>query len=391
MSKILYSLLLLSATKLVAQVSAPFVVDFERHAVGPYTDDMSKLDFPQYNSSDVSSPGVNRWSSVPDGRAEIIDENGNKVLRVKYPAGCFGTDPGGCAIQIRWAFHKDQASNAMWASYRIKFEEGFEFVKGGKLPGLCGGQCYTGGNTPQQGDGWSARIMWRRDGDIVQYMYFTDQHNTTGDDFNWNLAGEQKRFQIGRWYDVATQVILNTVPDPDGAGKGHKNGIVRSWLDGEQVLEVDTVRYVDFADQKINRFYFSTFHGGSDNTWAPSKDVYVRFDDFRISTTPPEYLLSGSSSSSEISSSSSEATDPITPPKIANGQFRVQTTSNAIILENPPVNSKVEVYNLHGKRIYSAHPKNPRSLIIGVQTKGVYIVKVRLGNSGGEALKVLVM
>ncbi|MDR2732741.1 MAG: hypothetical protein LBB36_05935, partial [Fibromonadaceae bacterium] len=166
-----------------AQVSKPFVADFESHDAGVYTDAMSRIDFPQYNSSQASNYGTaNRWSSVPDGRAEIVDEDGNKVLRVKYPAGCVGTDPDGCAIQIRWAFHKDEVADTMWASYRVKFEEGFEFVKGGKLPGLCGGACYTGGNTPLQGDGWSARIMWRTGGSIVQYMYFTDQAINYGDD-----------------------------------------------------------------------------------------------------------------------------------------------------------------------------------------------------------------
>jgi hypothetical protein len=279
---------LLAAVHLAAQVSQPFVADFETHAVGAYTDDMSKIDFPQYNSSVVSPPtSPARWSQVPEGRAEIVDEGGNKVLKVKYPQGCIGTDPGGCAIQIRWAFHKDEVADEMWASYRVKFEDGFEFVKGGKLPGFCGGQCYTG-CTDQIGDGWSARIMWRTGGDIVQYMYFSDRVNRCGDDMEWNFTGTQKKFQIGVWHKVATQIILNTVPN--GASTGERNGVVRSWLDGELSLEVDTVRFVDIADQKINRFYFSTFHGGSDASWAPSKDVYISYDDFRISVTPPEDL-----------------------------------------------------------------------------------------------------
>ena len=53
-----------------------------------------------------------------------------------------------------------------------------------------------------------------------------------------------------------------------------------------------------------------------------------------------------------------------------------QITPKTILLSNLPKNTKVEVYNLQGKRIYSAYPENPKILKIGVQTKGVYIVKV---------------
>ena len=67
------------------------------------------------------------------------------------------------------------------------------------------------------------------------------------------------------------------------------------------------------------------------------------------------------------------------------GQIGVQTINNAILLSNLPQNAKVEVYNLQGKRIYSAHPENPKILRIGVQTKGIYIVKV-----GTQTMRVAV-
>ncbi|MCL2282174.1 MAG: hypothetical protein FWC26_02540 [Fibromonadales bacterium] len=271
-----FAFILMLVFPLAAQVSAPWMVNFENHTAGAYTTAMAKQDFPQPQGQ------TGYWYyGMDQGRAEIIDEGGNKVLRAKYPAGCIGTndqtDYEGCAIQIKWRL--PEVAKEMWASYKVKFEDGFEFVKGGKLPGLCGGQCYTGGNTPQQGDGWSARIMWRTGGNIVQYMYFADQAINYGDDMKWDYTGTQKKFQIGEWHSVTTQIVLNDV--------GHKNGIVRSWLDGELSLEVDTLRLVDFEEQRIDLFYISTFHGGSDQTWAPSKDVYVRYDDFRISVTSP--------------------------------------------------------------------------------------------------------
>jgi hypothetical protein len=63
-------------------------------------------------------------------------------------------------------------------------------------------------------------------------------------------------------------------------------------------------------------------------------------------------------------------------PQIATGNIRAYATANAIVLENVPSEAKVEVYNLHGKRIYMGNPENPLIMKIMVQTKGMYIVKV---------------
>jgi hypothetical protein len=62
--------------------------------------------------------------------------------------------------------------------------------------------------------------------------------------------------------------------------------------------------------------------------------------------------------------------------QITSSKLFVQATNNVIQIANLPQNAKVEVYNLKGSVIYSANPGNPRILRIGVQTKGLYIVKV---------------
>jgi len=86
--------------------------------------------------------------------------------------------------------------------------------------------------------------------------------------------------------------------------------------------------------------------------------------------------------------------------QIASRTIRVQATSNSILLENLPQNTKIELYNLQGKRLYSAHHENnhpadvrqressvgaSQILTIGVQTKGIYIVK-----AGTQTIRVAV-
>ena len=76
-------------------------------------------------------------------------------------------------------------------------------------------------------------------------------------------------------------------------------------------------------------------------------------------------------------------------PQLAN-QISVQTTGKTIVLGNLPGNAKVEMYNLQGKRMYSANSGNSQSLKIFAQTNGVYIVKISLG-SEKKTLRVSVM
>jgi hypothetical protein len=72
-------------------------------------------------------------------------------------------------------------------------------------------------------------------------------------------------------------------------------------------------------------------------------------------------------------------------PQIASGSIRVQTTANAIMLENLPRNTKIQVYSLQGKQIHSTNSGNSKILRIMVQTKGVYVVKV-----GNQTLRIAV-
>lgn len=211
------------------------------------------------------------------------EEHGN-VLQLKYPKGCVGpndNDTPACAAQIIQPLVK--TADTMWSAYDIFFEDGFEFQLGGKLPGLCGGKCYTGNAMPEIGDGWSARIMWRKDGNAVQLIYFMGQESVYGDDFKWDLNGTipQKQFTTGTWHRIVNKVSMDTIASP---GNGDKNGRVQTWLDGELALDVDTLRLRDYDTVKVDKFYLSMFHGGSCAEWAPTHDCFIRYDNFTVST-----------------------------------------------------------------------------------------------------------
>jgi hypothetical protein len=152
--------------------------------------------------------------------------------------------------------------------YRVRFPAGFEFVKGGKLPGLYGGTEVSGGDEPDGTDGFSTRLMWRADGEGEVYLYAPDESGTSLGRGDWVWPTDQ-------WLCVEQQVVLN---DPDD-----ENGSVTVWLDGEEVFAENGMTYRTVDDLKIEGIFFSTFFGGADPSWAPSQDQHADFADFAVS------------------------------------------------------------------------------------------------------------
>ena len=236
-------------------------VDFDATERGEYTATAFHSDW----------PSVEWVTGLGTDRAEIIggaSAYSGHSLRLKYPAHTYGSRNQAIQAQIRLPRNYEE----LYVSYRVRFAGDFDFVRGGKLPGLTGGAGNTGGNRPNGRDGWSGRMMWRRGGEAVQYLYHPDQPQTYGEDFNWG-----RRFKPGRWHTVEHRFVMNT--------PGKNDGVLQTWFDGTQALYVDNLRFRDIDSFAIDHFYISTFFGGGDSTWAPTKDEYISFDDFFVSTT----------------------------------------------------------------------------------------------------------
>jgi len=239
--------------------------DFEKRAPGPYRVDMVAEDFgdmPTWNNG------------LDEGRATIVEESGAHFLRVTYPAGQFGPKDAG----VQFVVSLPQGQDEVFLSYRVRFGQGFQFVKGGKLPGMVGGTSPTGCLTTlsEVEGGFSARMMWRRNGAAVQLMYTSALVDLCGDDFPYMLGGAAARFVPGLWQQVFHHLRMNT--------PGQADGVIQAWLGGRLALDRHDVAFRGPAhDFMIDALYFSTFFGGSDATWAPSTDQVVDYDDFVVS------------------------------------------------------------------------------------------------------------
>lgn len=241
-------------------------VTFDQAPVGAYTDAAIKSEW----------KWIQWYSGLKEGRVQIVDgaaAQQGRALRIFYPKGGVGPAEGGA----QWKVKLPSSFEELYCAYWVKFESGFDFVKGGKLPGLLGGAGNTGGAKPTGLDGWSARMMWRSLGAAVQYVYHPDQPTIYGEDLPYSVGGKRS-FVPGSWHRVEHRIVMNTPKQ--------KDGVVQAWWDGTLALDRKDLRFRDVTSFAIDGFYFSTFFGGDDPTWAPSKDSYVYFDDFVIATKP---------------------------------------------------------------------------------------------------------
>lgn len=110
----------------------------------------------------VADPYTNSSAIVSTGQ---LGSDG-PVLQVTYPKGSYSHDTGGTQFYNLWNLTNGQNFESMMLSYELAFENGFDWVKGGKLPGLRGGLnstgCSGGNQVTPTGDCFSARLMWRK-------------------------------------------------------------------------------------------------------------------------------------------------------------------------------------------------------------------------------------
>ncbi|MDO3388750.1 hypothetical protein QWI17_23085 [Gilvimarinus sp. SDUM040013] len=205
------------------------------------------------------------------------------ALEVHFPKGAVGPGEGGAQFPL--LFRKWQGMNDHYEdltlSYCLKFNEDFDFVMGGKLPGLIGGEdswTRSGGNQPDGSNGWTLRYMWRTGGQAVIYAYLPPSPNGRYGSATWGQdIALNRTFIPEQWHCLKQRVVINDI--------GEENGQLQVWFDGEQVLSLNNITYrtQDNNAGKIGGMYFSTFHGGNTRDWAPSKDSSLLINGFAFS------------------------------------------------------------------------------------------------------------
>jgi len=176
-------------------------------------------------------------------------------------------------------------------------------------------------------------------------------------------------------FRIATEVQSNFTVKVNGNNVGRiDQGSTGNW---------NTYRDVSLANK-------AQFNNG-ENTIVVEFGSPINLDYFLIigSALPSSSSASVNSSSSAPRSSSSSSLSPSSSSSL-DDPVPIQQIPNAITLESLSNNTKIEVYSLQGKRIYFGYSESSKILRIPVQTKGMYIVKIK-SNGETKLLRVPVM
>lgn len=227
-----------------------------------------------YRENFESAPAGSNWFS---NRLYFQNYTTNgiqgKIVQAIYVPTSQGSE------RIGHYFSLNQSVSSATLSFDVKLHTEFEFVRGGKMHGLGGGSVTTGCD-PISPDGWSVRMMWREEGVPILYIYHQDRVSECGDLF---YPVNDFKFSRGHWYRVEIYVQMNS-------GIGTADGRASLYIDGERLVDVTNLNFSGNNSVQIDRFLFSTFYGGSDSSWSPSKNTFAYFDNF---TVHPGLRISG--------------------------------------------------------------------------------------------------
>ena len=202
-----------------------------------------------------------RWTG---DRRTITMEGGTSIFKGAYRAGQFGGSGDGHIVRLRIA-----PGSEYIFEYRFRFDPGFDFSRGGKIPGLGGGNAPSGCEA-STGVGFTARSMWRQQGRLIGYIYDMDQSGECG-----NAIETGFNFAVGRWYQVRQRIKLNT--------GSSRNGVLQLWIDDRQVINRSNMGWMAAApDRRIDRVFLDFFFGGSTADWSPSRACSISFTDVYV-------------------------------------------------------------------------------------------------------------
>ncbi|WP_394619564.1 polysaccharide lyase [Lentzea sp. JNUCC 0626] len=237
-----------------------------------------------YTLSKWAADGWNApWHQGLDTRTYVdssVKRSGGKSLRVTYPAGKFG--PADSGAQAPFAIPRAQQYYvAQWVRFSPDFSWGNTNFAGKVGVGLGAGASCSGGIPCDGYNGFTSRFIWRSGGKAAIYYYSMDHAGQYGDYRDLSLDGKPVYYPPGQWVEIVKRVKVNTVTN----GNANPDGEIQVWFNGRSAALITGIKFVRNGDL-IDRAYLSSFAGGGDATFAPTRTGYIWYDDLRVNTSP---------------------------------------------------------------------------------------------------------
>jgi len=244
----------------------------------------------QWSNWSVTSPNnvAGEYSSATDP----FDPTAS-ALKVSYPGGQSDVLGIGAFFDPLARSDIDERSYVRF-EYHVMFDEQFDWVKVGKLPGLYGGPkaCNIVKNACL-----TTRIMWYGEGklginirtgsDMTQSVCHRDADimissgakNRCNPPYSMDIGvGGLFTVNTGKWINLTQIVRLNTIGSTDGE--------LFVWKDSVLVVKSTKFVFRHSNTLKIEGLYFNSFFGGSGVLYAPTQEQRTFWRNFSMSTLP---------------------------------------------------------------------------------------------------------
>ncbi len=258
--------------------------NFEENTAGRYVDTEFAKDW-------FNPPWCNRREELRIVKSTSDAVNPSQTLQLDFPANSLGPEEGG----THWQSPLPVKYEEIYVSYDVMFMPGFQFARGGKLPGIKGGSPPM--TRPTGYDGFVAYMMFKGDRPVF-YIYYPDNYlDEYGATFEWGYnhaasefqpskivleyaSGAPSHFTPGKWHNITYRVVLNTV----NASGGNFDGILEGYFDGKLVTQLSHVKFRNTTDIKIDKIVMMGFFGGSTDSWRNPIYEWIKLDNIMLYT-----------------------------------------------------------------------------------------------------------
>ncbi len=228
-----------------------------------------------------------KWNIVKYVYGKDLLTKKDDYLIAKYPKGSWAPSAGSTYGYGGFNFYAQPRifpTNEVCFKYDVKFVDNFQWVKGGKLPGVWIGDIgASGGN--HISTGYSYRLSWKQNGEAQAYVYIPNNQlsNITMEDgyVSSDIYGDALwrgfvNFTQNEWYSISLYIKLNTfhkdIPNYDG--------IIGIKINNDTRIYSNLL----WSNSKmlINGIMMDSFFGGSDESWATPNTTYIYFKNFIV-------------------------------------------------------------------------------------------------------------
>ncbi|KAI8077953.1 uncharacterized protein B0P05DRAFT_579557 [Gilbertella persicaria] len=236
-----------------------------------------------YVTSNWATSGKSFYGSEDISFVQDPVTGNETVLQVKYPTGSYapvGTKTSdGVVGGVEFFSVPDDGKtyNTALLSYDLAFDSDFNWVKGGKLPGIFGGppgEGCSGGEKATGSNCFSVRLMWRANGAGEAYAYIPTSDSLCNSkqvicntDYGTSFSRGVIQFSTKKWTRMEVYIKLNS--------GSNSNGILQVWQDGSLMINQQHIQFRSSDSVGISSLMFSTFFGGGSSDYATTLAIHL--------------------------------------------------------------------------------------------------------------------